>query len=107
MIIIRVELHSAISRLRDRELARFMIANDGTATGRQQNYVVESYRGRDKVALDKRQVNRRGVVQNHPSEDEHVLNLVAKALNAMGYGQPSRASRRRVPDGLNIAARRE
>ena len=82
MIVVHVELQFAISRTRDKELARFVICNTGEpAAPGEGHYHVESYRGRSKVALDRR-------------EAKHVLNLVAKGLNAMGYGQPPKASRR-------------
>ena len=97
MIEVRVQLRSAISRLRDTELARFVIVNDGTGDGDTGNYRVESYRGRSAVQLDRRVKSRAGRVESHPRQTEHVLNLVAKALNAMGYGQPpSRAARRGI-----------
>ena len=95
MIVVRVELHSAISRTRDKELARFVICNTGEpAAPGEGHYHVESYRGRSKVALDRREPNRSGEVRHHRREAKHVLNLVAKGLNAMGYGQPPKASRR-------------
>src|ERR1035437_5516524 len=92
MIVVHVELQSAISRTRDKELARFVICNTGEpAAPGEGHYHVESYRGRSKAQLDRREPNRSGEVRHHRREAEHVLNLVAKSLNAMGYGQPPKA----------------
>jgi hypothetical protein len=94
MIEINVHLKSAISRTRDKELARFVICNTGEpAPPGEGHYYVESYRGRSKVALDRRKPSRSGEVRHHRRDDEHVLNLVAKALQAMGYGLPQAARR--------------
>ena len=93
MIVVRVELHSAITG-KVTELARMMIHNTGQFrhnVGKGLwNYGVEVYRGRSKEALDKamrnRSAQRKGVVQNHPSDRVHVWHLVAKALKACEYG---------------------
>lgn len=85
MIVVRVELHSAIDG-RKIELARAHIFNlGGTATVA--DYGVRTLRGRTAAALDRGQVQRRGRVDNHPKAAVHVWHLVAKALKAMGYGQ--------------------
>jgi hypothetical protein len=86
VIVVNVHLDSAISSTRDKELARVLIANEG-GTEILGDYSCVSLRGRSKEQLDKRIVQRRGVVTNHPRQAEHVLNLVAKALIAMGYGK--------------------
>ena len=97
MIEINVHLKSAISRTRDRELARFVICNTGEAAPPGEgHYYAESYRGRSKDQLDRRKPSHSGRVENHRRETEHVLNLVAKALQAMGYGRPSDEAARRV-----------
>jgi hypothetical protein len=86
MIIVRVELWSA----RDgsvTELARMHVCNAGGG-GRLRDYVVRTLRGRSKSALDANVAQREGRVIDHPSEELHVWNLVAKALAAMGYGKP-------------------
>lgn len=83
MIIIRVELHSAISH-RVTELARMKICNVG-GTGTRGDYEAEVFRGRDKASLDKERVQRKGEVKNYPREAIHVFNLVARALNTLGY----------------------
>lgn len=104
MIEINVHLKSAISHTRDRELARFVICNTGEAAPPGEgHYYAESYRGRTKRQLDKRQPSHSGEVRHHRREAEHVLNLVAKALNAMGYGQPPSGAARRGRGGTPIA----
>lgn len=86
MIVIRVELHSAMTG-RVTELARMLICNQGvSASGRIRDYSVDVLRGRDKEALDKRSIQRKGNVIGHPSVAVHVWYLVAKALTATGYG---------------------
>jgi hypothetical protein len=105
MIEINVHLKSAISRSRDKELARFVICNDGSSDGALRNYHVESYRGRSTAQLDRRKPSRSGQVRHHKSDAEHVLNLVAKALQAMGYGQPPGGAARRGVGGIDVAAR--
>ena len=87
MIVVSVQLDSAISPTRDKELARVLIANESTGTDTHGNYRCVSLRGQGKAQLDKRVVQRRGLVENHPRKAEHVLNLVAKALIKMGYGK--------------------
>ena len=85
MIVVRVELHSAITG-KITEIARAHICNIGGTRARG-NYSVEAFRGRDKAALDKRSVCHTGTVTNHARLQEHVWNLVAKALKACGYDQ--------------------
>lgn len=85
MIIIRVELHSAITR-RVTEIARMRICNVG-GTERRGDYSIETYRGRTAQQLDKREVNRRGEVRSHRRLSLHVWHLVAKALASAGYGE--------------------
>lgn len=88
MIVVSVQLDSAISATRDKELARVHISNVSVnEAGTLADYAVESMRGRDKATLDKCIVQRRGRVVDHPRQREHVLNLVAKALISMGYGK--------------------
>ena len=86
MIVVRVELHSAITR-KITEIARVEICNIGAAPGRMMNYAVRSLWGRSKKSLDSRFVQRTGQIEGHRSRDSHVLNLVAKALFSMGYGE--------------------
>ncbi|KIZ39056.1 MULTISPECIES: hypothetical protein [Rhodopseudomonas] len=89
MIVVRVELHSAISG-KVTEIARMLICNIG-GTNRRGNYQVETLRGRDKEALDRRSVNRKAVVTNYPRLDLHVWHLVARALLNMSYADEKSA----------------
>ena len=86
MIVIRVELDSAIHPSRDIELARMEIANEGTHPKKTHgNYIARTLRGRGKVGLDQRRTQRHTEVKDFPREAEHVWNLVARALKQMGY----------------------
>jgi len=87
VIVVNVHLDSAIHESRDMELARVLIANESTGTPARGNYRCISLRGRGKKQLDRLVAQRRGTVMNHPRKAEHVLNLVTKALIAMGYGK--------------------
>lgn len=91
MIVVRVELHSAVTKTVT-ELGRVVIANDGDATSdnpRRGTYMCWSFRGRNKEALDKafktKSVVHSGVVTDFPRTALHVWNLVARCLTAMGY----------------------
>lgn len=86
MLIVRVELHSAITG-EVTEIARTIISNNGTGTRTYGNYYACSYKGRDKEALNRHVVDRAGFVYGHAREQEHVLSLACKALKAMGYGK--------------------
>lgn len=83
MIVIRVELHSAITR-QVTEIARMHIRNAG-GTKQVGNYSCETLRGRSREQLDRRECQRGGVVENYPRLKIHVWHLVARALIAMGY----------------------
>lgn len=83
MIIVRVELHSAITG-QVTEIARMGIANVG-GTRERGDYRCETYRGRDKAALGARRSQRLGHVKNYPRLRIHVWHLVARALAAMNY----------------------
>lgn len=88
MIIVRVELHSAVTR-KVTEIARLSITNDGAATRadpKRGDYAVHSYVGRDAAALDRKVVNRAGSIRDWPRLDRHVWHLVHAALAACGYG---------------------
>lgn len=92
MIVVRVELWSAIDG-RKTELARMHIANDGRATignPRLGDYQGETFIGRDRTALDKGRVSKRGTVRGWRRHDFHVWNLVAAMLADMGYRQGQR-----------------
>lgn len=84
MIVVRVELHSAITH-RVTELARMHICNNG-GTNTLGDYICTALRGRSKEALDKRTPQRCAMVTKHQRLTQHVWNLVAKALTAMEYG---------------------
>lgn len=83
MIVVRVELHSAITH-RISEIARFDIWNIG-GTQAKGDYKCAAFRGRSREALAKRVAQRTGSIKNHPRLSSHVLNLAAKALASMGY----------------------
>lgn len=98
MIVVRVELHSAISG-QVSELARMNIANTGTGSATKGDYRCETLRGRSRADLDKGVQQRAGNVLNYPRLSIHVWHLVARALNNMGYAgkamieQPSNMDR--------------
>lgn len=83
MIIFRVELHSAITG-QVTELARAHISNIGGSTNVGE-YEIKTVRGRDRQALGRHIMQRQGVVRGHRRLDEHVWNLIGRALLAVGY----------------------
>jgi hypothetical protein len=83
MLVIRVELHSAVTG-KMTELARMKVCNEG-GTADLRDYGVYVFRGRDKEALDKQTVHRTGKFGKFPSQRLHVWNLVLCALVAAGY----------------------
>lgn len=83
MIIVRVELHSAITG-EVTELARMHVCNEG-GTAELGDYGVSVLRGRSKRALDKHVVQRSGKFGRYPRLKLHVWNLVLCALVAAGY----------------------
>jgi len=83
MIIIRIELHSAITR-RVTEIARMRICNIG-GTRTRGSYSVQTLRGRCKEQLDEAKVQRQGSVSDYPRTEIHVWHLVARALIALKY----------------------
>lgn len=85
MIIVRVELHSAITG-KVTEIARGIICNKG-GTKELGDYDVAIFHGRSADQLNRLQIQRRGNVEGHPRLRQHVWNLVAKALAGMGYGK--------------------
>ena len=84
MIVVRVELHSAITG-RVTELARMEIANDGAGAATHGNYDGVTFKGRDAGALDRRVEARLGAVENFPRKSTHVWSLVARMLERMNY----------------------
>lgn len=88
MIVVRVELHSAITG-QVTELARMEIVNDGVSEKPTKgNYLVRTLRGRSTADLDRRTTHKSGRVSNWPRLALHVWNLVATSLTEMGYGKP-------------------
>lgn len=86
MLIVRVELHSAVTG-QVSEIARLEIINDGTSpTQMRGHYTVNTMRGRGKAELDKRIVQRAARIESWPRLNKHVWSLVAKALGKLGYG---------------------
>lgn len=85
MIVVRVELHSAVTH-QVTELARMTISNKGDEpNSRIGNYEVRTIRGQSKKQLDRMTLSRTGEVLRHPRLAEHVWFLVGKALKAIKY----------------------
>ena len=87
MIVVRVELHSAITG-RVTEIGRMHIANVG-GTEDLGLYTATTLRGRSREQLDRRLPTRKGAVTGYPRKKLHVWHLVARALVAMGYAGPA------------------
>lgn len=92
MIVVKVELHSAITG-KITELARMMIANEG-GTQTKGDYSCRTYRGRDAETLERAMrkggpLAHRGEVLGHARLTQHVWVLVTKCLLAMAYGPRS------------------
>lgn len=85
MIVVSVQLVSAIHPSRSKELARMTICNVG-GDADVGDYEAKTLRGRSKEALDRRITQRKGMVLRHPRLAVHVWHLVAKALKALNYG---------------------
>lgn len=75
MIVVKIELHSAIHPSRSKEIGRMVISNDGTGTDELGSYNVELMRRgtKDKVL-------RQGLIQNYPRHAYTVWELVRRAL---------------------------
>jgi hypothetical protein len=102
MIVVRVELWSARTGEKT-ELARMEICNDETGTLALRNYIARTLRGRSQKTLNLRITQREGRVTSWPSENVHIWNLVAAALNAMGYRDQRPAERRKAIEAAAIA----
>lgn len=87
MLVVRVELHSAITGATT-EIARFDIWNTTKGTRTKGDYECASFRGRTREDLKRRTVQRTGKVEDYPRLSQHVLCLVHRALTSMGYGHP-------------------
>lgn len=83
MIVIKVELHSAVTG-QVKELSRVIIDNLG-GTNSRGDYRCRSYRKGSPLYETTKNIVREGEVLNHARLAEPVLNLVAKALKVMGY----------------------
>ena len=88
MIVVRVELHSAVTG-QVQELARAIIGNDGTGTQEIGHYVATTLRGRSREQLDQHKPQRSTQIRDWPKQRLHVWNLVAEALTRMGYSRHS------------------
>ena len=88
MIIIRVELHSAMTG-KVIELARGAICNDGRGTATKGDYYGRVTQGRGEHKDIDEIMNasplRTGTVDNFPRKSMHVWNLVVRMLLSMGY----------------------
>lgn len=104
MIVVKVELHSAITH-KVVEIARMVIANNGTSDDpKRGDYTCYTLRGRNTASLEKKMWEtlkfpstavRTGTVLNYPRLAVHVWNLVAAALSNMNYGVGTTAKRGR------------
>lgn len=83
MIVVRVELHSAITH-KITEIARMDICNEG-GDSQHGDYGVYVMRGRDRETLAERHVQREAKVFNYPRLSLHVWNLIFRSLSAAGY----------------------
>lgn len=91
MLVVRVELHSAITG-KISEIARMIIANDGTGTPKKGNYwgnaakgIIQGDHMIPPAIMHASRSMRQGKVQNYPRASKHVWNLVARMLKAMDY----------------------
>jgi hypothetical protein len=114
MIVVRVELWSAISG-KTTELARMMIDNDGTHENhRRGNYNGRTYKGRSQDILHKAMLNMGpvshvGRVENHARLQEHIWVLVTKMLISMGYNanKDAKATAGRPIPGFDVKNERK
>jgi len=83
MIVVRVELHSAITG-ETTELSRVVIDNIG-GTKTKGNYQCRSYRKGSPLHPLGKNVTRKAEVIGHPRLADPVLTLVKKALDALRY----------------------
>lgn len=81
MIVVRVELHSAVTR-QVTEIGRMTICNDGTGSVSRGNYEAVVLRRPAFGAA-----TRRAAVRNHARQAEPIWSLIGKALVALGYAR--------------------
>lgn len=99
MLVVKVELWGAVTGER-KEIARMVIANDGTGSDDKGNYWAKVMKGRDTMALSSQMLNmlrgkgtyKTAEVKGYPRHSKHVWNLVAEALEALDYGRKNRKS---------------
>jgi hypothetical protein len=90
MLVVRVELHSAVTGLTT-EIARMIIANDGTGDSTTGNYWARAAEGDTdanmipSAIMHESRKLRHVEVKNYPRSSKHVWNLVARVLTAMKY----------------------
>lgn len=82
MIVVKVELHSAITG-EVSELARMHIANDGMKS--RENPDLGDYKGKTFVKGRPQQVARQGAVKDYPRWQLQVWCLVRRMLDSMSY----------------------
>lgn len=93
MLIVRVELHSAITG-QITEIGRMEIVNDGTSpTPKIGHYNVRTLRGRNFGSFDERVTQKAGRIEKWRRQDRHVWYLVSIALAKCGYGYYVRGKR--------------
>jgi len=94
VLVVRVELHPHGDSTPENvtELARMIVANDGTGTPKRGNYWGRTARGRVKgdrmstpAIMHPSRAFRYGEVRNYPRNNKHVWNLVTRMLKTMGY----------------------
>jgi hypothetical protein len=91
MLVVRVELHSAITGKKS-EIARMIIANDGSGTGGRGNYWGRAAKGRIEgdtmipvAIMHPVRMMRHAFVTDYPRRSKHVWHLVARMLKAMDF----------------------
>lgn len=90
MLVVRVELHSAITGLVS-QIAVMKLWNTGGGTPSRGDYKAEVIKGRIDLPgtlsgyRTQGKVLRTGCVADYPRKNKHVWNLVARMLTAMGY----------------------
>lgn len=89
MLVIRVELHSAITG-KITEIARMLLWNDGEGNLGKGNYKAKTVQGKQEGNMPVREIRdsssmRDGEVNNYPRLSLHVWHLVARMLKSMNY----------------------
>lgn len=89
MLVIRVELHSAITG-KITEIARMIMWNDGTGDRTTGDYKAKTVKGKQEGSMPAREIwdndpLRAGEVKGYPRLRLHVWHLVARMLKAMDY----------------------